>query len=101
MVGSHTRYVKGGSIKLRLLANSAAPSPVLGQALGQYGINIMNFCKKFNEQTKNIKKGILVPTRVTVYSQTSFEIEIKTPSTVSLLKQTEGSVPLQQIYHLA
>jgi large subunit ribosomal protein L11 len=108
--GTQSRYKKGDTIKLRLLANSAAPSPVLGQALGQYGINIMNFCKKFNQQTQNLKQGILVPTRVTVYSQTSFEIEIKTPSTVSLLKKIaelrglgrgETPIPLQDIYHIA
>lgn len=87
---------------------------MLGQALGQYGINIMNFCNKFNEQTKNIKQGTIVPVKLIVYNQTSFEIEIKTPSTVDLLKKVSGIkkgsstakkssigfILLQEIYHL-
>lgn len=73
-------------IRLRLLANKAAPSPVLGQALGQYNINIMEFCKTFNTHTKNIKDTILIPTIVTIYSHNSFDLAIKTPSTTFLLK---------------
>lgn len=112
------QYRKGNTVKLRLLANSASPSPVLGQALGQYGINIMNFCKTFNDQTKNINQGVLVPIRITIFNQTSYEIEIKTPSTVSLLKniaeiQKASGAPKkenlpanqfilpQEIYHVA
>ena len=51
-------------IRLKLVANQAKPSPVLGQSLGQYGINIMDFCKKFNSATKNLKDGIIVPINV-------------------------------------
>lgn len=50
------------TIRLTLLAGKAAPSPLLGQALGQYSINIMEFCKNFNNQTKNIKETVYVPT---------------------------------------
>jgi large subunit ribosomal protein L11 len=73
-------------IRLRLLANKAAPSPILGQALGQYNINIMEFCKTFNTHTKNIKDTILIPTIVTIYTHNSFDLSIKTPTTTFLLK---------------
>lgn len=74
-------------IRLKLVANQAKPSPVLGQSLGQYGINIMDFCKKFNSGTKNLKDGIIVPINVIIYSQTSFTIVAKTPSTSFLIKK--------------
>lgn len=74
-------------IKLRLLANKASPSPILGQSLGQYGINIMDFCKKFNASTKNLRDGLIVPVDVIVYSQTSFKIITKTPSISYLIKK--------------
>ena len=105
------------TIRLTLLANRAAPSPILGQALGQYGINIMDFCKKFNSLTKNIRETVYIPTSLTVYSPNHFEITIKTPTSCFLLKQganiTKGSplpkkknldeafIPLKEIYHLA
>ena len=73
-------------IRLKLLANKAAPSPILGQALGQYSINIMDFCKSFNNQTKNIKDTITIPINITIYNPNSFEIMLKTPSTSTLLK---------------
>jgi len=103
--------------RLTLLANRAAPSPILGQALGQYGINIMDFCKKFNSLTKNTKEIVYVPTSITVFSSNQFEITIKTPTSCYLLKQAantpkgsplpkkknleEGSILLKEIYHLA
>lgn len=77
-------------IKLRLLANKAGPSPVLGQALSQYGINIMDFCKTFNNHTKNLKETLLVPVKITIYNSTSFDILIKTPSTSYILKNMIG-----------
>ena len=105
------------TIRLTLLANRAAPSPILGQALGQYGINIMDFCKKFNSLTKNIKEIVYVPTSITVFSSNQFEITIKTPTTCYLFKQVanitkgsplpkkknleEGFILLKEIYHLA
>ena len=73
-------------IRLRLLANKAVPSPILGQALGQYNINIMEFCKTFNTHTKNIKDTIIIPTIVTIYTHNSFDLSIKTPTTTFLLK---------------
>jgi large subunit ribosomal protein L11 len=105
------------TIRLTLLANRAAPSPILGQALGQYGINIMDFCKKFNNLTKNIKETIYVPTSIIVFSSNQYEIIIKTPTTCYLFKQVaniikgsslpkkknleEGFILLKEIYHLA
>ena len=103
------------TIRLTLLANKAAPSPLLGQALGQYGINIMEFCKNFNNQTKNLKENIYVPTVIYLYSRDNFKVIIKTPSTTFLLKQIaniskgssmskkqqEGVIYLKEIYHLA
>jgi large subunit ribosomal protein L11 len=73
-------------IRLTLLANRAAPSPILGQALGQYGINIMEFCKMFNKKTSNIKEQIHIPTYITIFSHNSFEVSTKTPSNTYLLK---------------
>jgi large subunit ribosomal protein L11 len=104
------------TIRLKLLANKAAPSPILGQALGPYGINIMEFCKTFNNQTKNIKDTVLIPMTLTIFNHNSFEISIKTPTTTFLLKNivgfTKGSslpkknnlntfVLLKEIYHIA
>ena len=84
---------KIATVNLVLTAGQAAPSPILGQALGQYGLNIAGFCKSFNEKTKNIKAQVPVPVRVEVYriranSQNSFEITTKLPSSTYLLKQT-------------
>ena len=82
---------KIATIRLTLLAHRAAPSPILGQALGQYGLNIAGFCKSFNEKTKNIKEHVYIPTRVEVYrlhSQVLFVLTTKTPSSTYLLKQT-------------
>ena len=75
------------TIRLTLLANKAAPSPILGQALGQYGINIMDFCKIFNNQTKNLKDNIYVPTLIYLYTRDNFKVIIKTPCTSYLIKQ--------------
>jgi large subunit ribosomal protein L11 len=73
-------------IKLRLLAGKAAPSPLLGQAFGQYGINIASFCSSYNAMTKNIN-GTYLPTIVTIYDSNSFDIKVRTPSTSMLLKK--------------
>lgn len=77
-------------IRLKILANKAGPSPILGQALGQYGINIMEFSKKFNNETSNIKETILVPITITIYNQNAYEIEIKTPTTSEIIKNIIG-----------
>ena len=83
------------TVRLILLANKAAPSPILGQAFGQYGINIMEFCNSFNKQTKNIVAAdattgatIYIPTTVTIFSNGTFQVQIKTPTTTGLLKNT-------------
>jgi large subunit ribosomal protein L11 len=86
-LSSFTKKKYIAKIRLTLYAQKAAPSPLLGQALGQYGINIMEFCKKFNSQTQNIKKNVLVPTCIYIISSNSFQIQIKTPSLTYLLKK--------------
>ncbi len=76
-------------IRLALLANKAAPSPILGQAFGQFGINIAAFCDNFNRKTKNVRGAdIFIPTSVTIYNNNTFEVTIKTPSTTALFKKT-------------
>jgi large subunit ribosomal protein L11 len=76
-----------GYIKLQVPAGSATPSPPIGPALGQRGLNIMEFCKAFNAQSQEIEKGAPCPTIITVYQDKSFTFEIKTPPASHLLKQ--------------
>lgn len=73
-------------VKLQLPAGQATPSPPVGPALGQHGVNIMEFCKAFNERTKN-EVGTIIPVVVTVYSDRSFSFVTKTPPTTFLLKR--------------
>src|SRR3546814_552846 len=76
-----------GYIKLQVPAGTATPSPPLGPALGQRGVNIMEFCKAFNAQTQNMEKGAPIPTVITVYADRSFSFVTKTPpATFFLLK---------------
>ena len=75
-----------GSIKLQIPAGSANPSPPVGPALGQHGVNIMEFCKAFNEATKD-KMGFKIPVVVTVYSDRSFTFETKQPPASDLIKK--------------
>ncbi|WP_343153738.1 50S ribosomal protein L11 [Buchnera aphidicola (Mindarus keteleerifoliae)] len=77
-------------IKLQVSAGSATPSPPIGPALGQKGVNIMEFCKLFNEKTKNMEKGIPIPVIVSVYSDRSFTFITKTPPASILLKKFSG-----------
>ena len=77
-----------GYLKLLIDAGKASPSPPVGPALGQKGINIMEFCKAFNAQTSN-KEGLL-PVVVTVYADRSFSFEVKTPPVSYLLKKAAG-----------
>ena len=77
-----------GYLKLLIDAGKASPSPPVGPALGQKGINIMEFCKAFNAQTSN-KEGLL-PVVVTVYADRSFTFEVKTPPVSYLLKKAAG-----------
>jgi large subunit ribosomal protein L11 len=76
-----------GYIKLQVKAGSANPSPPIGPALGQRGVNIMEFCKQFNAKTGEMEKGIPVPVIITVYADRSFSFELKTPPASHFLKQ--------------
>ncbi len=77
-------------IKLQVAAGAANPSPPVGPALGQHGVNIMEFCKAFNAKTDSIEKGAPVPVVITVYSDRSFTFETKTPPASFLLKKAAG-----------
>jgi large subunit ribosomal protein L11 len=76
-----------GYIKLQVPAGSANPSPPIGPALGQRGLNIMEFCKAFNAQTQNLEKGSPIPVVITVYQDRSFAFEMKTPPVSFFLKK--------------
>ncbi len=77
-------------IKLQVPAQDANPSPPVGPALGQHGVNIMEFCKAFNSQTQNLEKGMPTPVVITVYSDRSFTFIKKTPPASILLKKAAG-----------
>ena len=77
-------------IKLQVKAGEANPSPPVGPALGQRGVNIMEFCKAFNAQTQNVEKGLPLPVVITVYSDRSFTFITKTPPASILLKKSMG-----------
>jgi large subunit ribosomal protein L11 len=77
-------------IKLQVPAQDANPSPPVGPALGQHGVNIMEFCKAFNAQTQNLEKGMPVPVVITVYNDRSFTFIMKTPPASILLKKAAG-----------
>ena len=77
-------------IKLQVPAGAANPSPPVGPALGQHGLNIMEFCKAFNAQTQDSENGMPLPVVIAVYSDKSFTIEIKTPPAAVLLKKAAG-----------
>ena len=74
-------------IKLQVAAGSANPSPPVGPALGQHGVNIMEFCKAFNAQTQTMEKGLPIPVIITVYSDRSFTFIMKTPPASVLLRK--------------
>jgi len=76
-------------IKLQIQAGKANPAPPVGPALGQHGISIMDFCKSFNDKTKN-QGDTLIPVLITVYKDRSFTFELKTPPAASLLKKAAG-----------
>ena len=89
-----------GLIKLQIPAGAANPSPPVGPALGQRGVNIMEFCKAFNEKTKD-KAGFRLPVVITVYTDKSFTFEVKQPPMTDLIKKVAGiksgsSNPLKQ-----
>ena len=77
-------------IKLQVAAGSANPSPPVGPALGQHGVNIMEFCKQFNAQTQKLEKGLPTPVIITVYSDKSFTFITKTPPASVLIKKALG-----------
>lgn len=77
-------------IKLQVPAGAANPSPPVGPALGQHGLNIMEFCKAFNAQTQDVENGMPLPVVIAVYSDKSFTFEIKTPPAAVLLKKAAG-----------
>jgi large subunit ribosomal protein L11 len=76
-----------GYIKLQVKAGAATPSPPIGPALGQRGVNIMGFCKEFNARTADMEKGTPLPTVITVYQDKSFTFVTKTPPASYYLKQ--------------
>ncbi len=77
-------------IKLQVAAGQANPSPPVGPALGQHGVNIMEFCKAFNAATQKMEQGMPIPVVITVYSDRSFTFETKTPPASILLKKAAG-----------
>ncbi|MBW2092230.1 MAG: 50S ribosomal protein L11 [Deltaproteobacteria bacterium] len=103
-----------GQIKLQVLAGQANPSPPIGPALGQHGVNIMEFCKAFNSATQS-QEGTIIPVVITVYADRSFSFITKTPPAAVLLKQAAqiakgsnepgrvkvGSVPRAKVEEIA
>ena len=95
-----------GYLKLQVPAGAANPSPPIGPALGQRGLNIMEFCKAFNAQTQKMEKGIPIPVIITTYQDRSFTFEMKTPPVSYFLKKaaklesgskTPGREPVGQV----
>ena len=80
-----------GLVKLQIPAGQANPSPPVGPALGQHGVNIMEFCKSFNAQTKK-QEGTIIPVVVTIYADRSFSFITKTPPAAVLLKKAAGII---------
>jgi len=76
-------------VKLQISAGQASPAPPIGPALGQHGINIVQFCKSFNERTKG-KEGMIIPAVVTIYEDRSFSYILKSPPASTLLKKAAG-----------
>jgi len=79
-----------GYIKLQVPAGAANPSPPIGPALGQQGVNIMEFCKQFNAATQKLEKGLPIPVIITVYSDRSFTFIMKTPPASVLIRKAIG-----------
>ncbi|MDR2066358.1 MAG: 50S ribosomal protein L11 [Endomicrobium sp.] len=77
-------------IKLQIPAGGANPAPPVGPALGQQGVNIMDFCKQFNEKTKTMEKGITIPVVITVFEDRSFTFITKMPPVSALVKKVAG-----------
>src|SRR5579872_6270457 len=77
-------------IKLQIPAGAANPAPPVGPALGQHGVNIMDFCKQFNDRTKKAEAGMTIPVVITVFEDRSFTFITKMPPVSSLLKRAAG-----------
>jgi large subunit ribosomal protein L11 len=77
-------------IKLQIVAGQASPAPPVGPALGQHNVNIMDFVRQFNEKTRGMEEGSIVPVVITVYKDKSFVFELKTPPASYLLKKAAG-----------
>ena len=104
-----------GYVKLQVPAGAANPAPPIGPALGQRGVNIMEFCKAFNASTQELEKGMPIPTVITVYADRSFSFTTKTPPASFLLKKaaklssgskapgisTAGSITRAQVREIA
>ena len=104
-----------GYINLQVKAGQANPSPPIGPALGQRGVNIMEFCKSFNAKSKDIEPGTPIPVKITVFSDRSFTFEMKTPPASFFLKKAAkiesgskdpgrgvaGSVTMEQVREIA
>ena len=79
-----------GQVKLQIPAGKANPAPPIGPALGQQGVNIMEFCKQFNAQTQQLEKGLPIPVVITVYADRSFTFIMKTPPASVLIRKQLG-----------
>ena len=88
-----------GLIKLQIPAGKATPAPPVGPALGQHGVNIMGFCKEFNEKTRK-DMGLIIPVVITVYADRSFTFITKTPPAAVLLKKACGLESASGVPHL-
>ncbi len=77
------------TVKLQIPAGSATPAPPVGPALGQHGVNIMEFCKAFNSETKNLS-GLIIPAVISIHTDRSFTYILKSPPATILLKQAAG-----------
>ena len=78
---------KTGLIKLQIAAGQANPAPPVGPALGQHGVNIMDFCNAFNDKTKDSEKGVPLPVVISVYEDKSFDFVVKTPPAAVLIRK--------------
>ena len=87
-----------GYIKLQIPAGAATPAPPVGPALGQHGVNIMEFCKGFNAQTAS-QEGLILPAVVTIYQDRSFSFVVKTPPAAVLLKRAAGIAKASAVPH--
>ena len=79
-----------GTARLRLIAGKAQPSPAIGQALGPLGVNMVEFCKQFNDRTKEVEKGLALPVVINVYKDRSFDFIVKSTPASILLKKAAG-----------